>query len=75
MGLMDLASNKSLWRGLDYYEEKRYKSWYDLVSMNSQELLMGDRKSHIKYLLIQRTQESPAALAPLQKVVESYANI
>ncbi len=56
-------------------KKKRYKSWYDLVSMNSQELLMGDRKSHIKYLLIQRTQESPAALAPLQKVVESYANI
>lgn len=27
MALLDLASGKSLWRGLDYYKEKRVKDW------------------------------------------------
>lgn len=27
MPLLDLASGKSLWRGLDYYKEKRVKDW------------------------------------------------
>ena len=27
MAILDLASGKSLWRGLDYYKEKRVKDW------------------------------------------------
>ncbi len=27
MGLLDLASGKSVWRGMDYYEKKKVVSW------------------------------------------------
>lgn len=59
MGLIDLASGDSIWRGIDYYDEKRVISWKKLGSDTYSGIVSGNgAEPYIVYINKQHPRKS-----------------
>lgn len=68
MGLIEMASGNSIWRGMDYYKKQK-----KLLLGRSQGLILMMVKfpevgiTNILYILIRHIQENPLVIVPLRK--------
>ncbi len=46
MGLIDIASGNSIWRGIDYYKEKKVVSWQNLANDCYEGTVQGSNGSY-----------------------------
>lgn len=44
MGILDIASNNSIWRGHDYYENKRVLEWHKVSDTLLEGIVQGSRQ-------------------------------
>ncbi len=61
MGLVELASIKSVWRGMDYYQKKKVCSWVKTGDGTMMESYQEVRGIDILYILIKYIHESRLA--------------
>ena len=76
MGLIEIASGNSVWRGMDYYENHKVVSWNKSGNSTYEGVVSGSNgDSSITFTLINCIQENPFAIARLPKDGGWYANI
>ena len=84
MGLIEIASGNSVWRGMDYYENHKVVSWNKSGNSTYEGVVSGSNgdsynvyidKLHPTFTLINCIQENPFAIARLPKDGGWYANI
>lgn len=67
MGLMDLASNKSLWRGLDYYEEKKVQELVRLSEYEFSGAVNGRQKEPYQVFINTKNPRKSSCTCPFAK--------
>ncbi len=68
MGLIEIASNNSVWRGMDYYKNKKVVSWKILEKGVYEGIVSGNEDNvYTVHIKIQDTQENLFAISPLRR--------
>ena len=70
MKLLNLASNNSFWRGIDYHHENRIISWKELAENCYQGKVRGSGNTVYDVTIDTRIRESLLVTVCLQKDVE-----
>ena len=70
MGLIEIASGNSVWRGLDYYNDKKVLSWQKSSAEEYDGIVAGSNGKNTQYVLIRRIRENRFVTAHLQMAAE-----
>lgn len=58
MGLLNIASNNSVWRGLDYYNSKKVKEFSKVSNYEYEGLVLGNNKEYNTFINIEHPRKS-----------------